>query len=260
MKFAASVSYDGASYCGWQRQSHSPSVQQCVEEALSAIANHPISVLCAGRTDTGVHATNQIIHFETDVTRPDRAWILGTNTKLPSSIAINWITEVPEDFHARFSATARRYRYIIYNGRVPSAILPQGITWEKYPLDVEKMRAATNHFLGEQDFSSVRAASCQSRSKFRRIHHLNVERKGQFLMIDIKANAFLHHMVRNIAGLLIEVGRRRQTPDWIRTVLDARDRTQAAKTAAPNGLYLVDVDYPKQYKLPEINLGPLFWT
>jgi tRNA pseudouridine38-40 synthase len=260
MKIAASVSYDGALYCGWQRQSHSPSVQQCVEEALSHIANHPISILCAGRTDTGVHATNQIIHFETESERPDRAWIFGTNTKLPDSIVINWITKVSDDFHARFSATARRYRYIIYNGKVPTAILPQGVTWERYPLDVEKMQDAAKHFLGEQDFSSVRAASCQSRTAHRFIHHLTVERKGQFLIIDIQANAFLHHMVRNITGLLIEVGRLRQEPCWVKAVLEAKDRTQAANTAAPNGLYLVDVDYPEHYSLPNRTLGPLFWT
>ncbi len=259
MRIALSVAYNGAAFCGWQRQSHSPSVQQDLETALSKIANHPVSVACAGRTDTGVHGTNQIVHFDTDAVRPDKAWLLGTNTNLNADIKVNWVKPVTQEFHARFSATARRYRYLIQNTRFPPAILSHGLTWEKLPLDADKMHQAAQHFLGEQDFSSVRAANCQSHSKHRNIHHLNVVRLGDFVMIDIQANAFLYHMVRNITGLLLEVGSGRQSPDWVQQVLSAKDRTKAAKTAPANGLYLVDVTYPQQFDLPTNRLGPLFW-
>ncbi|AUD79001.1 tRNA pseudouridine(38-40) synthase TruA [Kangiella profundi] len=257
-KVALCIEYDGHRYHGWQRQSHAASVQQTLERVLSKIADQPIEVFCAGRTDTGVHATGQVIHFELDNERPLKAWTMGANTQLPDDIAVRWAHLVADDFHARFSATARRYRYIIANTPTRPAIARSGLTWCRAPLDINAMNEACQFFPGEQDFAAFQAASCQSRTSFRNIHHLFVEPIGQFVVIDIKANAFLHHMVRNIAGSLIEIGRHNQKPQWAKDLIEGRDRTQAAPTASPNGLYLVDVDYPETFGLPKASLGPLF--
>jgi len=259
MRLALSVAYDGAAYCGWQRQSHSPSVQQVLEESLSKIADHPIHTYCAGRTDTGVHGTNQIVHFDTTAERPNKAWLFGTNSKLPGNVKVNWVANVSCDFHARFSALARRYRYLIHNANFPPAILSSGLTWERYSLDHTLMHKAAQSFLGEQDFTSVRAANCQSHSKHRNIHHLHVERFNNYVMIDIQANAFLYHMVRNITGILLEIGKGNKPVEWAKEVLLKKDRTCAAKTAPADGLYLVDVLYPDEFQLPKHHLGPLFW-
>ncbi|WP_251359764.1 tRNA pseudouridine(38-40) synthase TruA [Kangiella sp. TOML190] len=255
---ALGIEYNGEHYCGWQRQSHSPSVQASLEQVLSSIADEPIQVFCAGRTDTGVHATGQVVHFQSNKPRPDKAWILGANTQLPNDIAVRWVKEVDSDFHARFSATARRYRYIISNTRARPAIGGAGLTWVRQPLDVDRMNQACQYFPGEQDFSAFQAASCQSPTAMRNVHHLFVKRHGVYVIIDIKANAFLHHMVRNIAGSLIEIGRGQQEPAWAQSLLESKDRTQAAATASPKGLYLVDVDYPEAYQLPRLPIGPLF--
>lgn len=258
MKIALGIEYDGSRYFGWQRQQNVDSVQQKLEDALSIIANSPVDVFCAGRTDAGVHGTGQVVHFETDAKRPLQSWCFGTNAHLPPDIAVKWAVEVPEDFHARFSATARRYRYIIYNHKLRSAILPFGVSHYYHSLDVEKMHEAGQFLLGENDFSSFRAAQCQSHTPWRNVHHLNVSRQGDYIIVDIQANAFVHHMVRNIVGSLIEVGQGKQSAEWIKWLLEQRDRTLAAPTAKAEGLYLVDVTYPDQFSIPKGKLGPLF--
>lgn len=258
MKIALGIEYDGSRYFGWQRQQNVTSVQQELETALSKIANAPCEVFCAGRTDAGVHGTGQVVHFETDAIRPMQSWCFGTNANLPADIAVRWAVEVSDEFHARFSATARRYRYVIYNHKLRSAILPKGISHYYHPLDAEKMHQAGQYLLGENDFSSFRAAQCQSHTPWRNVHHLNVWRQQDYVIVDIQANAFVHHMVRNIVGSLIEVGLGKQPPEWIDWLLAQRDRTQAAATAHAEGLYLVDVTYPEQFGIPKNRLGPLF--
>ncbi|AHG79231.1 tRNA pseudouridine synthase A [Mannheimia varigena USDA-ARS-USMARC-1388] len=258
MKIALGIEYDGSRYFGWQKQETVESVQQKLEQALSVVANSPVEVFCAGRTDAGVHGTGQVVHFETEVNRPLQSWCFGTNAHLPDDIAVKWAVEVSEDFHARFSATARRYRYIIYNSKLRSAILPKGITHFHFPLDENKMHQAGQFLLGENDFSSFRAAKCQSHTPWRNIHHLNVSRQGNYVIVDIQANAFVHHMVRNIVGTLLEIGQGRQPVEWAKWVLEQRDREKAAPTAKAEGLYLVEVHYPERFGIPKTALGPLF--
>lgn len=258
MRIALCVEYNGTNYSGWQRQKHVNSVQQELEKALSIVAAHPIEVQCAGRTDSGVHGTGQIVHFDTHSTRKLIAWTMGANANMPKDIAVRWAKEVPDEFHARFTATARRYRYIIFNNAFRPAILCNGVSHYHGELDAVKMHEAGQFLLGENDFSSFRATHCQSRSPWRNIHHLNVSRSGNYVILDIKANAFVHHMVRNIAGSLIEVGRGNQNPDWIEWLLAEKNRALAGATAKPDGLYLVDVDYPEKFELPRVPLGPLF--
>jgi tRNA pseudouridine38-40 synthase len=257
-RIALGIEYDGSAYFGWQRQPDAISVQACLEKALSRVADVPITVLCAGRTDTGVSATGQVVHFDTPVLRKEAAWTMGVNTHLPKNISVRWMSEVAEDFHARFSASARRYRYIIYNHRFRSAILQTGITHVHLPLDVDKMQHAGQALLGENDFTSFRASQCQSRTPWRCMFHLDVSRHGNYVVVDVKANAFLHHMVRNIVGSLIEVGCGAQPESWIAELLAAKDRNLAAATAKAEGLYLVSVDYPDKFGLPKLNMGPLF--
>lgn len=258
MRIALGIEYDGTRYFGWQRQKEVRSVQQELEKALSVVANHEIEVQCAGRTDAGVHGTGQVVHFDTEAIRKPVAWTMGVNANLPRDIAVRWSKEVPEQFHARFSATARRYRYIIFNSKLRPAILGSGMSHYHGDLDVEKMHVAGQYLLGENDFTSFRAVHCQSRSPWRNIMHLNVTRHGQYVVIDIKANAFVHHMVRNIAGSLIVVGKGEQSPEWIQWLLQQQDRKLAGATAKAEGLYLVDVDYPDEFSLPSASLGPLF--
>lgn len=258
MRVALGIEYDGASYFGWQRQREVETVQGHVERVLSQIANQPIDVVCAGRTDAGVHATGQVVHFETDNPRKLAAWTLGCNSNLPDTIAVRWAKEVDDTFHARFSATARRYRYIIVNRPFRPGILRGGVTHHHAPLDEHKMHEAAQALLGEQDFSSFRAVHCQSKTPFRCVHRVSVTRQGDFVIVDIMANAFLHHMVRNIVGSLLKVGEGEQPVTWLGELLALKDRTKAAPTAKPNGLYLVDVHYPEQFQLPTVALGPLF--
>lgn len=258
MRIALGIEYDGSAFYGWQRQREVNSVQQELEIALASVANQPVELSCAGRTDAGVHATGQVVHFDTRAVRDSKAWIMGTNTRLPDAIAVRWAQPVADDFHARFSATARRYRYIIYNHKYRPAILRAGLSHYHQTLDIALMQQAAPLLLGEQDFSSFRAMQCQSKTPFRNIHHLTIERRGDFIVLDIKANAFLHHMVRNITGSLLEVGMKNRPPEWIGEVLAAKDRSLAAATAKPGGLYLVDVDYPAQFGLPKVAPGPLF--
>ena len=257
-KLALGIEYDGSRYYGWQRQNEVRSVQEKLEKALSQVANHPVTVFCAGRTDAGVHGTGQVVHFETTAERKDAAWTLGANANLPDDIAVRWVKAVPEDFHARFSATARRYRYIIYNQRLRPAILHGGITHFYHQLDAEKMHRAGQCLLGENDFTSFRAVHCQSRTPMRNVHHLLVSRHGPYVVVDIKANAFVHHMVRNIVGSLMEIGCGNRPESWMAELLAAKDRKLAAATARAEGLYLVSVDYPERFALPHPPVGPLF--
>lgn len=258
MRYALGVEYDGKNYCGWQRQKNVIGVQQRIEEALSKVADEPIEVICAGRTDTGVNATNQIIHFDTNKVRKDIAWTLGVNTNLPLDIAIRWVQPVSDEFHARFSATARRYRYIINNARLRPAILASGISFCQHPLDENLMHQAAQALVGKHDFTSFRTVHCQSHSPVRTLTHCNVTRHGDYIVIDVKGNAFLHHMVRNIAGSLMRVGQSQETVDWIAKVLAAKNRCLAGMTAAAGGLYFVAVDYPDTFDLPKHAMGPLF--
>ncbi|QBL08911.1 tRNA pseudouridine(38-40) synthase TruA [Rheinheimera sp. D18] len=258
MRIALGIEYDGSAFYGWQRQREVNSVQQELETALAKVANQPIELFCAGRTDAGVHATSQVVHFDTNVMRDNKAWVMGTNAQLPDAIAVRWATVVADDFHARFSATARRYRYIIYNHKYRPAILRSGLSHYHQALNVELMQQAALSLLGEHDFTSFRAMQCQSHSPFRNVHHVKISRSDDFVVIDIKANAFLHHMVRNITGSLLEVGMQNRPPQWIAELLAAKNRSLAAATAKPGGLYLVDVDYPAHFEIPKTILGPLF--
>jgi tRNA pseudouridine38-40 synthase len=258
MRVALGVEYDGSGFCGWQRQLDVDSVQAQVEKALSYVANEPIKVLCAGRTDTGVHGTGQVVHFDTNVQRPITAWTLGVNANLPDSVAIRWAKEVDDSFHARYSATARRYRYVIYNYKLRPGILGAGVSHYHGDIDETLMHQAAQLFVGEHDFTTFRALHCQAKTPFRTVHQVNVTRQGMYVMVDIQANAFLHHMVRNIVGSLLQIGLGNQPIEWITELLALKNRKQAAATAKPNGLYLVDVTYPEQYQLPKLSLGPLF--
>ncbi len=259
LRYALCVEYDGSVYRGWQSQPGGvASVQDAVESGLSVVANEPVKVVCAGRTDAGVHGCYQIIHVDTHALRSERAWVLGTNTNMPYDINIRWAKRVPEDFHARFSALERRYRYVIYNAPVMPALLNKQLTWTHKPLDEQRMQEAANFLLGEHDFSSYRAVGCQARSPVREVRRFVVRRIGKLIVLDVTANAFLHHMIRNFAGVLMKIGAGEAEPQWAKQVLDARDRRQGGVTARPFGLYFVDVKYPAEYDLPQSELGPLF--
>jgi tRNA pseudouridine38-40 synthase len=249
-RLAVGVEYLGTAYAGWQAQSSLKTLQTLVERALSAVADSPISVTCAGRTDAGVHACGQVVHFDTDVVRGLRGWTLGANSNLPRDISVAWVRPVPAHFHARYSAEARTYRYVIFNRAVRSALVDGRAAHIHRPLDVERMQAAAPALIGEHDFSAFRSAECQAKSPTRRLTQLDVARDGDWISIDITANAFLHHMMRNIAGLLIAIGRGDQAPEWAAAILAGRDRTLAAATAPPEGLYLLSVAYPAAFGLP----------
>ncbi len=251
MRIALQIEYDGSRYAGWQYQSHSPSIQALVETALGHVAAQPVRVIASGRTDAGVHALGQVVHFDTSVERPERAWVQGTNTYLPEDVRVLWARQVAPGFHARNQALARWYRYRILNRPVASALLRGRVTWWSYPLDVEQMQAAAAWLVGEHDFSSFRGAYCQSKSPFRRVYLLDVTRVGEEVWVDIIANAFLHNMVRNIAGVLIAIGSGRQLPAWAGEVLAARDRRAGGVTAPPDGLYLAGVCYPQRFGVPQ---------
>lgn len=241
------VEYDGSGYCGWQWQRNGHSVQQVLEQALSKVANQPVTVHCAGRTDSGVHALEQVAHFDTEVVRELAAWQLGGNTHLPDDVRITWGQTAVDDFHARYSAIARFYRYVILNRPVKSALLRQQATWCYAPLDAEKMHEAAQHLIGNHDFTSFRAQGCQSKSPFRYLYFIEVYREDDKVIMDISANAFLHHMVRNIAGVLMAIGQGKQSVDWTRELLEVKNRSLAGVTAPPDGLYLGGVYYPEQY-------------
>ncbi len=251
MRICAAVEYDGTDFFGWQSQSHARSVQDCVQGALSKVADHPVVVACAGRTDTGVHAWRQVIHFDTAASRTPREWLRGANANLPDDVCLRRVQAASDDFHARVSAIRRHYRYVILNDDVPSALLRNRCTRISQTLNADAMHDAAQALVGEHDFSGYRSAGCQSRSPMRTVESLRVWRDGCFIYIDICANAFLQHMVRNIAGVLIEVGHGEQPCDWPAQVLAQRDRRSGGVTAPSKGLYLVGVEYDASHSLPE---------
>lgn len=251
MRLAMCVAYQGTAYHGWQAQAEHISVQRTIEHALSQMANHPIAICCAGRTDAGVHASKQVFHFETSTTRELFQWIQGTNFYLPKDIRILNVTPVDDDFNARFSAVARVYHYVIYNQAIDSPFLRDLTTLCRQKIDIKGMQEAAMTLLGEHDFSAFRGSRCQSLSPIRTMHSICIQRNGDFIAITFRANAFLHHMVRNIVGSLLEIGLLKQKPRWLEDVLLSRDRQYAGVMAPPNGLYLADVIYPKPYIFPE---------
>ena len=252
MRVALGVEYDGSYYCGWQRQKHDPeSVQQHLEIALSKVANHPVRVICAGRTDTGVHGVGQVVHFDTESERSEKGWIFGCNTNLPDSISVRWAKPVSDEFHARFAAISRAYRYIIYNHPVPPALGIQHLTWNYRTLDVDLMQRAADVLVGEHDFSSFQAQGCQAKSPVRTIHHISLSRHGRLIVMDIQANAFLQHMVRNIAGVLMAIGSGKEPLEWVNEVLTHRNRTLGGVTAPPYGLFFMKVGYPEHFQIPD---------
>jgi tRNA pseudouridine38-40 synthase len=250
MRVALGIEYDGTDFFGWQRLGHGPSVQAEVESALSFVADHPVEVTCAGRTDAGVHARCQVVHFDTHAARSERAWILGATSRLPREVAVLWARAVPDDFHARFSARARRYRYAILNRAIRPALDARFLSWERVPLDAGAMHAAAQALVGERDFSSFRAVSCQARHARRNVTEVSVRRDGGRVIIEMEANAFLHHMVRNIVGSLLEVGRGERPAGWMAELLAARDRNVAGVTAPPQGLTFLGPKYPSEWSLP----------
>lgn len=260
MRIAMAVEYDGSEFFGWQAQKHSKNtVQHVVEQAVSKVADEPLRVICAGRTDTGVHGGGQIIHFDTNAQRTPRQWVFGSNVNLPKSVCILWAQEVSEEFHARFSAVRRRYQYVIFNRQVRPTFLAHRTTWEFRPLDVSRMSEAAEYLVGEHNFNSYRAQSCQAKSPVRTVYELKVSRNGPYVIIDIEANAFLHHMVRNIAGVLMDIGAGKYEPVWAKDVLDHQDRKLGGVTAPPYGLYLTRVYYPEEFDLPRLSSNPVVW-
>lgn len=244
------LEYDGSRFAGWQSQAHGNTVQDAVERALERIAGTAVRVACAGRTDAGVHAAAQIVHFDAPVDRPLNAWVRGVNSHLPDSVAVRWAREVPGEFHARFSAVSRSYRYVLYNQAVRPALLHGLVGWFHLPLDLDAMRAGAARLLGEHDFSAFRAAECQARSPVKTLQQADIARHGDCLVFEFRANAFLHHMVRNMVGALVYVGKGRHAPEWIAALLEARDRTLAAPTFSPAGLYLHGIEYESRWQLP----------
>lgn len=259
-RVALGLEYRGARFRGFQRQAGNVlSIQGCLEEALSKVAGGaPVTIHCAGRTDALVHASGQVVHFDTMVERPLHAWIMGGNMNLPKDISVTWAKVMPAHFHARFSAMARRYRYVIYNDPIRPAHMAEEVTWNHRPLDVRRMQEAARVLVGTHDFSAFRATQCQAKSPIKTVHHLQVIEHGRFIVLDVRANAFLHHMVRNIAGVLMAIGAGERPVDWAREVLERGERRSGGVTAHPYGLYLVGVEYPDEFELPQRYLGPHF--
>ena len=261
MRIAVGVEYDGSRFRGWQTQQEGVrTVQREVEQALSFVADHPVHVHCAGRTDAGVHAREQVIHFETGVERPDKAWVMGGNVQLPDDVNLLWARPMPDHFHARFSARFRSYRYRILNRPMRSALMHGRATWIYRPLDAMRMHEAGQPLTGTHDFTSYRAIACQAKQPVRTVTHLEVTRDGNIIELFIRANGFLHHMVRNIAGVLIAIGAGEQPDSWAREVLDHRDRTLGGVTAPPDGLYFERVEYEDEFQLPRPHNGQVFYT
>jgi tRNA pseudouridine38-40 synthase len=262
-RIALGVQYDGTPWHGWQTQPAGGTVQDTLEAAMKKFALVDLGTTCAGRTDAGVHALEQVVHFDTTLEREMFSWVRGVNAFLPSSIAVRWAHEVASDgtdaFHARFSATARTYHYVLYNHPVRSPLWAGRAGWVFRPLQVESMRAAAQHLLGTHDFSSFRAAQCQAKSPVKVMHDIRIERSGELIVFTLKASAFLHHMVRNIVGSLIVVGTGNQSPQWLSELRDARDRSRAAPTFMPDGLYLAKIDYDARWGLPQETQPALPW-
>lgn len=258
-RIAAGIEYGGVNYCGWQFQDNAPSVQAQVEIAIGRVANETVRVIAAGRTDTGVHGMGQVIHFATHSVRARRAWLRGVNTHLPDDISLLWVREVGDDFHARFGALERRYRYVIFNGEVSPAILHGQVTWHYPKLEVTRMSEAAAALIGRHDFSAYRAASCQSKDPHKTIRHITIQQSGAWIWLDITATGFLHHMVRNIAGTLMRIGEGREAVEWAGQLLKSRDRTKAAATAPADGLYFVGVQYDAKFGVPPPPDPCRFW-
>lgn len=257
MRIALGLEYDGRAFCGWQTQPGGGSVQDALESALARIAAHPVSVVCAGRTDAGVHATGQVVHFDTASDRPGNAWVRGVNSHLPASVAVRWARDTAPDFHARFDALSRRYCYLLLPRAARPGLHSGRVGWWHGPLDVPAMQEAALALVGEHDFSAFRAAECQARSPVRILHEVRVVTAGALVRFELRANAFLHHMVRNIVGALVYVGAGRQPAGWLAGLLAARDRRLAPPTFAPDGLYLTGVEYPPDRGLPGPETDPL---
>ncbi|MFT5116219.1 MAG: tRNA pseudouridine38-40 synthase [Parasphingorhabdus sp.] len=258
-RYAASVEYDGSGFCGWQSQIGVHTVQDAVEQALSKVAAHSLRVVVAGRTDTAVHATAQMIHFETNVVRSDNNWLRGVNTYLPDGVCLHWVKSVDSSFHARFSARRRSYRYIVCKQRMRPGILRNLVTWDHRCLNIDAMRQAATHLIGKHNFNAYRAASCQSKTPVKEIYNLSIGNVDKWCWIDVEANGFLHHMVRNIVGVLMTIGAGDRSPDWSLEILRSEDRRRGGVTALPNGLYLTKIQYDDQYELPDTPSKPRFW-
>ncbi|HET9405512.1 MAG TPA: tRNA pseudouridine(38-40) synthase TruA [Burkholderiales bacterium] len=251
MRIALGVEYDGSRFCGWQTQPQGCAVQDALERALTEVASGPVTTVCAGRTDAGVHALAQVVHFDTGAERPEAAWVRGVNALLPSACAVNWSRPVAQDFHARYSALARHYRYLLLNHPVRPAVDRERVGWFHLPLDLEKMQRAARILIGEHDFSAFRSSECQARTPVRALTRLDIDRRGDYLMFEFSANAFLHHMVRNIVGCLVYVGKGKYPPEWLGELLAGRDRKHAAPTFEAAGLYLSRVTYDERWGLPQ---------
>jgi len=259
MRIAAIVEYDGSNFSGWQRQEHARSVQGAVEEALSKVADEPVQVTVAGRTDAGVHALAQVIHFDTSAARSEYSWVRGANSNLPADVALLWAAPVDDGFHARYSASGRYYHYVILNRPIRPTYLARRVTHEFRLLDVKPMQEAARHLIGEHDFTSFRAAECQAKSPVRELRALEIVRHGELVHVRAHANAFLQHMVRNLAGVLMTIGAGEHEPVWARQVLEARDRAAGGVTAAPDGLYLREIDYPDSFMIPRLSRDVGLW-
>ncbi|RUR30532.1 tRNA pseudouridine(38-40) synthase TruA [Vreelandella nanhaiensis] len=255
-RLAMGIEYDGSRFCGFQRLKHAASVQGALEDALTKVANAPVQIHASGRTDSGVHATRQIIHFDAPAERSEKAWIFGANTNLPRDVAVRWIKPVSDDFHSRLGALGRRYRYLVLNQISRPVLERNNVTWCRDPLDADAMHRAAQALVGEHDFTSFRAAGCQSKTPWRQMHFVDVKRYGPLVMIDIQGNAFLHHMIRNIAGALISVGRGAQDEGYIERLLALRNRKLGDVTASASGLHFVDSLYDERFDLPKEPLGP----
>jgi tRNA pseudouridine38-40 synthase len=243
MRIALGIEYDGSAYNGWQSQAQGVTVQDSLQAALSGVAGERIGVIAAGRTDTGVHGLEQVVHFDTQATRPVQAWVRGTNALLPKNVAVLWACPVSDEFHARFSAQARSYQYVLVNRASRVGVHHGKVGWFHAPLDVAAMCAAAQHLIGEHDFSAFRSSECQAKTPIKHLAQLDIRQHGDTLLFDLTANAFLHHMVRNIVGCLVYVGKGKYPPQWMREVLESRDRKLAAPTFMPDGLYLKHIHY-----------------
>lgn len=257
-RIALALRYDGARYHGWQHQDNVLTVQQMTEQALSRVANHPVTAICAGRTDASVHAAYQVVHFDTEAERSEHAWVFGANSNLPHDISALWAKEVSIDFHARFSARSRTYRYILFNHLIRPGLLRKSVGWYYRKLNMSSMQCATPYLLGEHDFNAFRGSACQAAHAVRTIHRIDITKQQDFIVFEIQANAFVLHMVRNIVGVLIKIGDGDHPPTWAQDVLQSRDRKCASMTIAPQGLYLVAIDYPAIFQLPAAS-GELFF-
>lgn len=251
MRMALAVEYNGREYCGWQRQPHCHSVQAELEQALSKIANEPITVHCSGRTDTGVHAQAQVVHFDTSADRPLKAWTFGVNSELKPSVSVHWAAPVSDDFHARFKAVNRRYRYSLLNRTTRPGLFHTHLSWERAHLNVPAMQAATKALIGTHDFSSFRSADCQAKHAVRELIELSVSKRGDLIFVEVCANGFLHNMVRIITGCLLAIGREERPVDWLQELLDVRDRTRSGVTAPAKGLCFIQPEYPDAFGIPD---------